>query len=60
MAKQIGTIKLKGKLGGISFYLLNGEPVARQAGGFTREAIKNSRGWIGSGIIIPSLGMPLQ
>lgn len=42
MAKQIGTIKLKGKIGGISFYMLNGEPVARQAGGFTREAIKNS------------------
>jgi hypothetical protein len=45
MAKVKGIIKLKGTFGGVNFYQLNGETIARQAGGgFTSEAIhtKNS------------------
>lgn len=41
MAKQKGIITLQGTLGGINFYYLNGQPVARQAGGgFNSTAIK--------------------
>ena len=43
MAKQRGKYPLVGTIGGINFYYLNGEPIARIAGGgFTSEAIKNS------------------
>ncbi len=41
MAKQTGIIPLVGTLNGINFYYLNGQPIARKAGGgFTRKAIK--------------------
>lgn len=41
MAKQVGPIFLEGTLGGINYYYLEGEALARRAGGgFTREAIK--------------------
>lgn len=43
MARQEGPIFLKGTIDGINFYYVNGEPLARKAGGgFTREAIKRS------------------
>ena len=32
MAKQKGIIGLQGTLGGITFFTLNGQPVARHAG----------------------------
>jgi hypothetical protein len=41
MAKVKGIIKLKGTIGGINYYTLNGETIAREAGGgFNGEAIK--------------------
>lgn len=41
MAKQVGPILLEGTLGGINYYFLEGEALARRSGGgFTREAIK--------------------
>ena len=43
MARQEGLLRLNGTLEGITFYYLNGKPVARKAGGgFTRKAIKTS------------------
>lgn len=43
MAKQIGKFPLVGTIGGINFYYLNGEPIAREAGGgFNKKAIKKS------------------
>lgn len=42
MAKQEGPLYFEGTLGGINFYFLEGEALARRSGGgFTREAIKN-------------------
>lgn len=41
MAKQTGPVLLEGTLGGINYYFLEGEALARRSGGgFTREAIK--------------------
>ncbi|MCL9805240.1 hypothetical protein NAT51_06895 [Flavobacterium amniphilum] len=41
MAKQKGIIKLSGTLEGVNFYILNGKPVVRKAGGgFNGETIK--------------------
>jgi len=41
MAKQEGTVLLKGTMGDMNFYFREGEALARTAGGgFTREAIK--------------------
>jgi hypothetical protein len=39
MSTQIGTVKLVGKMGGISFYLSEGKYLARKAGGPSREKI---------------------
>lgn len=47
MAKQVGPIFLEGTLGGINYYFLEGEALARRAGGgFTREAIKNGENMV--------------
>ncbi len=44
MAKVNSLIDFQGTIGGITFYLLNGELVARKAGGgFNRNAIKNKK-----------------
>ena len=41
MAKQKGIIPLVGTIGGVNFYYLNGQPIARRAGGgFNGKAIK--------------------
>ncbi|CAN5549076.1 hypothetical protein BH11BAC2_BH11BAC2_06280 [soil metagenome] len=42
MGRQTGLIKLKGKIGGISFYSQNGADLARMANGPSKEKIKNS------------------
>lgn len=42
MAKQKGLFPMQGTLGGVTFYTLNGKPIARMAGGgFNGEAIKH-------------------
>jgi hypothetical protein len=41
MSKQMGLIKLKGNIGGISFYKSGGEDLARVANGPSRERIQN-------------------
>lgn len=41
MSKQMGLIKLKGNIGGISFYKSGGEDLARMANGPSRERILN-------------------
>jgi hypothetical protein len=41
MSKQMGLIKLKGNIGGISFYKSGGEDLARMAGGPSKERIQN-------------------
>jgi hypothetical protein len=41
MSKQMGLIKLKGNIGGISFYKSGGEDLARMSGGPTKERILN-------------------
>lgn len=47
MAKQVGPILLEGTLGGINYYFLEGEALARSAGGgFTREAIKKGENMV--------------
>lgn len=43
MAKQKGIFPLSGNIGGVNFYFLKGEPVARAAGGgFNGKQIRNS------------------
>lgn len=47
MAKQVGPIFLEGTLGVINYYFLEGEALARRAGGgFTREAIKHGENMV--------------
>lgn len=41
MSKQIGIVKLEGNLGGISFYVSDGQHLARMAGGPSKERIAN-------------------
>ena len=41
MSKQVGLIKLKGNIGGISFYKSGGEDLARIANGPSKERIQN-------------------
>lgn len=41
MSKQMGLIKLKGNIGGISFYKAGGEDLARMANGPSKERIAN-------------------
>lgn len=42
MAKQTGIIRIEGSLEGFNFYMRNGKPVVRKAGGgFTRKSIKS-------------------
>ena len=41
MSKQKGVIKLEGNLGGISFYVSDGQYLARVAGGPSKERIQN-------------------
>jgi len=41
MSKQMGLIKLKGNIGGISFYKSGGEDLARVANGPSKERIAN-------------------
>ena len=41
MSKQMGLIKLKGNIGGISFYKSGGEDLARMANGPSKERIQN-------------------
>ena len=41
MSKQVGLIKLKGNIGGISFYKAGGEDLARIANGPSKERIQN-------------------
>jgi hypothetical protein len=41
MAKQKGILKIKGSLGGLTFYEKNGENIVRITGGVDKERIKN-------------------
>ncbi|MGL2967060.1 hypothetical protein [Flavobacterium sp. XGLA_31] len=42
MAKQAGIIHFRGTLDGITYYTLNGVPVARRVSGFTKESNRHS------------------
>lgn len=46
MSKQIGLIRLKGKIGGVSFYKSGGDDLARVANGPTKERIDNDPAFI--------------
>jgi hypothetical protein len=46
MSKQKGLVRLDGKMGGISFYRLAGEDLARLAGGPTKERILNDPAFV--------------
>ena len=43
MSKQVGLIKLKGNLGGVSFYQSEGTHLARMASGPSKERILNDQ-----------------
>lgn len=46
MSKQVGLIRLKGKLGGVSFYKSGGADLARVAGGPTKERIQSDPAFV--------------
>lgn len=46
MSKQIGLIRLKGKIGGVSFYKSGGDDLARVAVGPTKERIDNDPAFV--------------
>src|SRR4051812_5812842 len=46
MAKQKGIIKLKGSLGGITFYQRNGQDLTRETSGPTKHKIANDPNFI--------------
>lgn len=46
MGRQVGLIKVKGNIGGISFYKSNGEDLARVANGPSKDKIQNDDNFI--------------
>ena len=46
MGRQVGLIKIKGNIGGVSFYKSNGEDLARVANGPSKDKIQNDSNFV--------------